>query len=315
MTRDPRVPYVAAAIFLFANWVGQDYYSPQATAYLLALAYMVVLLRYFREPPVAVEGGGLRRRWRRLIAFAPDEPPHHAVNPRSRAVLLALMLAMFTAIVVSHQLTPAILIVSTVAIVLVRRTSLRTLPWVLLAIFFTWISFGAFSYWSGHLSELFGGIGQLGTSVNQNLGNRVSGNPSRIFVQHVRIALTLGVLGLAGVGVLRRLRAGRGDLTLILLTLAPFSVLGAQSYGGEALLARRVLQLAVRRDPGVVCLVPAPGPRREVAPALAAPRARARPLAAVRASRATATKHGTWRPPPSTARSPTSTTMRRTEPP
>jgi hypothetical protein len=98
------------------------------------------------------------------------------------------------------------------------------------------VSYATVSYWSGHLADVFGSVGQLSSSLNQNLGDRVSGASSRIVVQEVRIGLTVALLALAADGFVRRLRAGYGDLTLVILGLIPFTVVGVQSYGGEALL-------------------------------------------------------------------------------
>jgi hypothetical protein len=49
----------------------------------------------------------------------------------------------------------------------------------------------------------------------------------------MRMALSLAVWALAGLGVLRRLRRGAWDLTYVLLAIAPFLLLVLQAYGGE----------------------------------------------------------------------------------
>ena len=45
ITRNLRIAAGAALLFVVTNWVGQTYYSPQAFAYVLGLALIVIMLR------------------------------------------------------------------------------------------------------------------------------------------------------------------------------------------------------------------------------------------------------------------------------
>src|SRR5579863_9082456 len=110
------------------------------------------------------------------------------------------------------------------------------LPLALGAIFLCWLSFATVTYWSGHLHDIFGSLLQPGQALHQNLTNRVSGSASRLTVQDITLAFTAFIYFVGGLGFLRRLRVGRGDLTFALLAVAPLSVVFVQSYGGEALL-------------------------------------------------------------------------------
>lgn len=240
-----RTRWLTVWIFLSANWVGQDYYSPQALGYLLALCCAVILLRWFRSVRLLPAGGArsLATRWVTLVRWAPDETPLQLPSNRESVVLSGLLFVLFGALVVTHQLTPPVVIVWALALVIAQRCRIRALPFAFVSIFLLWLSYGTVAYWSGHLHDLFGSIGHFGASVNQNLTNRVSGASSRVFIQDVRLVFTAAVFALAGVGAVRRLRAGYGDLSFGLLALAPFSVLLVQSYGGEALLRSLFLAL------------------------------------------------------------------------
>ena len=278
VTRSERGRWLAIWLFSTTNWVGQDYFSPQAFAYLLALAFIVILLRWFRVSPLPLwfRSSPLWMRFslqstpdkpiiRRppttrpiasALATARDEDDPVLASPNERVFLLVIVLFMFAAMVVSHQLTPPIVIVWTVVLVLGRRCPLFSLPFVLFAIFILWLSYGAAAYWTGHLSNLFGGFGNLGSALSQNVNQRVSGSTSRLFVQEVRLAFTAFPFVLASIGVVRRWRAGYGDLSLVLLACAPFLLLGVQSYGGEALLRLMFFALPFVSILGAMMLLP-----------------------------------------------------------
>jgi hypothetical protein len=96
-----------------------------------------------------------------------------------------------------------------------------------------WLSLGASNYWIGHLSSIFGGVGQLASTYGANVSNRITGNGSHLLVVKVRILLTVSLYILAGIGVLRRNTNSRA---LEALAVAPFLLLVVQSYGGEGLL-------------------------------------------------------------------------------
>ena len=77
-TKDRRLVWTAVWLFYLGNWVGQDYYSPQAFAYFLYLAVIAVCLRrLFRSPARS-------RKDRALGSPAPVSlPPVSFVSPVS----------------------------------------------------------------------------------------------------------------------------------------------------------------------------------------------------------------------------------------
>ena len=94
LTRSRRLIWLALFFFFIINWVGQDYFSPQAMAYVLYLACIGLLIR--------------------------------------RATLKAHQLIPFLLIVAvvaaSHQITPMMLLLAVTALVALRRTSGWYLP-------------------------------------------------------------------------------------------------------------------------------------------------------------------------------------------
>ncbi len=169
ITRSERAHWLAVWLFLTTNWVGQDYFSPQAFAYLLALAFAAIVLTWFRHPPswfsvtskfTKYAATTQRRftRWVSALSVAREEDTSVVASRNEQLVLAAIALAIFAAMTVSHQLTPPAVIIWTLALVITRRCRLSSLPFVMITIFALWLSYGAVAYWSGHLGALFRGF-------------------------------------------------------------------------------------------------------------------------------------------------------------
>jgi len=132
-------------IFLAANWVGQDYLSPQGINLFLYLTIVAVLCRAF---------GGADERGRRSSAPVPGRgaahtglrDPHAAATAHggcreapslelttgSQLLLYGLLSLMIFASISSHQFTPLMIVLMAAALVVVGRTRLTGL-WVLSA--------------------------------------------------------------------------------------------------------------------------------------------------------------------------------------
>ncbi|MBC6459318.1 hypothetical protein [Actinomadura sp. HBU206391] len=243
-----RAKWFAAWLFPVANWVGQDYLSPQAFGYLLYLCWVAILLNWFRPPPATIRGQGRRRRspgarrtgrfWRAYDwTFGPMEPgelPPRPIGVRERAVLFLLLVAVSVVATAAHQLTPFLMIATTAGLVLARRCTLRGLPLLGAVVFVAWLSFMTRAYWAGHLNEVLGGVGRLGTNLSASVGQRITdGSAELARVQFARVALAVLVSLLALLGLLRRRARRTDDRVALVLLLAPFASFGLQSYGGE----------------------------------------------------------------------------------
>jgi hypothetical protein len=261
-----RARWLAALLLCLGNWVGQDYFSPQSFNYLFYLVFITILLTWFsgqQEPVRAVRlakaaiGQPVAARLRRLRAAVagrptlrtPGERPARQIPTAQRAILLALVIAIFVVATLSHQLTPFLMIAACLGLVLAGRCTPRLLPVLLAVIVIGWISYGAVGYWSGHLSTVFGNIGQLGGTVSASVSDRVSGSTIHQVVDKSRIGLAGLMCLLAVGGLVRRWRGGSTDRALVVLFLAPVTIVGLQSYGGE--IALRVYLFAL---PAIVVL-------------------------------------------------------------
>lgn len=147
-------------------------------------------------------------------------------------VLGLLALIMF-ALAMSHELTPYALILMLAGCLISRRLGRPELLAVAVLLALGWLSLGASDYWLGHLSDIFGGFGQIGSTLTDNVANRIAGSSVHQLAVNIRIYIILGIYLLAGVGVLRRATDSR---VLEVVAVAPFFLLVVSSYVGEGLL-------------------------------------------------------------------------------
>jgi hypothetical protein len=238
LTPDRRHVWLALWLVAITNWVGQDYFAPQSFAYFLYLAMLAVLLRWFtRAEPLAP----LRLR----RAARPDGAGPAIVPPgvRGRVAMLAIVIALFAAMVPSHQLTPYAGVLAVAAIVVVGLCPLRTLPVLMGVMVAAWVVYMATPYLEGHIKELVGGVGSINENVDASVGSRLAGSTEHLVVVRLRLIATLVLWGLAAFGVLIRWRRGALQPASVLLIAAPFVLLALQPYGGEMLLRVYFLSL------------------------------------------------------------------------
>jgi hypothetical protein len=244
-TSNKRLIYLALWFFCITNWIGQDYFSPQGFFFFSYVVILAILLKWFKAPP----GTPIRPLGPRLsrIRFlpqvyawltAPDPLNTHAISRAKSIGLLTSMLTIFAFSVYGHQLTPFFIIVSVTSLIVFRRCTpkLWWLPVAMIVMTAAWLIFMTQSFLSGHMSQVFGGITNIFSSVSSNVSNRVGGSPQHTFIARLRLIMTAFVWGLAGVGAIFRLLKGYKDASIIILALAPFPLFIVQPYGGEMLL-------------------------------------------------------------------------------
>ena len=226
--RDARAGWIGIVLFYAADWIDQDYFSPQAMNLLFFLVVVASVLAFWRPRPPVPEEGGPVARWRHGLGRVDG-----TLGGRRQIGLEALLLVLMAACVASHQFTPYALVVALFACMATRRLPGPELPLILVVMAVGWLSLATVDFWSGHLSLLFGGTGSLRAALGQNIGQRVTGAPAHRAIIDLRLALAAAVAGLAVAGALRRRGQSR---TLEALAACPFLLFGVASYGGEALL-------------------------------------------------------------------------------
>jgi uncharacterized membrane protein YeaQ/YmgE (transglycosylase-associated protein family) len=212
VTRDRRMIWGAAWIYYSCSWVGQDYFAPQALAFLLFATLIALVLGQLHisglRPP-----GSAGRAW-----------------PVGRLVPVVLIAAV---IACSHPLTPIMLIAALVALSVPRRNRRVVLPVLACAVLLTavWDFTVARSYVSANLHDFVGALVHPDANVVSGLAALGAAAPGQVQVSWVDRCLSAAVFLLAAVAFVARPWVRRTGLWL--LVLAPLPVLAANAYGGE----------------------------------------------------------------------------------
>jgi hypothetical protein len=223
---------------VLAQWIGQDYFSPQGFTFALYLAFVAILLRWFgrvepRTKPIAPKG--LRKLIGRLDAMTPGELANTGTYRADKLLMFMMLLALFVASVASHQITPFMMLGVVTAFLLFKRTSLTwALPFFLGLVTLAWISFMTVGFWASQIDTIFGGLGNVLANLRSNTGDRIEGtDPAHAMVLQARLGILVVILSLAATGLFRRLRRGVFDRSALILLCVPVLALALQSYGGE----------------------------------------------------------------------------------
>lgn len=234
-----RARWYAALLFVIVQWIGQDYFSPQGFTFAVYLVFVAILLRWFgrvepRIKPLPAKGR-LRRLLAKLDVMTPGELADTRTYRADRLLMLLLLIALFVTATAAHQITPFMMLGVLTALLLVKRTRLSwALPFFFGLMVLGWISYQTVGFWAGNIDSIFGGLGRVLTNLQRNTGDRIAGSdPEHAMVLQVRLSICAAILGLAAVGLLRRLRRGVFDRAALILLGVPVLALGLQSYGGE----------------------------------------------------------------------------------
>jgi hypothetical protein len=204
-TQDRRLIWTGVWLFCVGNWVGQDYFSPQSLALVLHLAVLALVLRRFP---------GAERR-----------------GPR-QAVWTTVLIVVMVPVVLSHQLTPVVLIVSLGVLALTRRHRDWVPFLVAVALFAAWNLTASLPFLSAALPEMLASVGDIGANVETGYGTTPTGTGA-VATSWAARALSGTVLLLAVVGALRRGELRRHARPLLLLAAVPPLLIVANDYGSE----------------------------------------------------------------------------------
>ncbi|MCW2131638.1 hypothetical protein [Arthrobacter sp. VKM Ac-2550] len=231
LSKNPRVYWTSALVFVVTNWVNQNYYSPQAFSFTLYLTMCLIALTFLRGNPIRWVGAVERRLLRRHRAL-PKADAATASNRRLGTAAITAMIVLQAVIVVGHQLTPYLAILGLFPLFIAGYFRPRWLGPVLLLMAIAYLV-PNFEYVEKNYG-LFSGFDVFSNASNTPRAEPLT-NAGRL-AAHGAIVLSIltGLLGVAG--YVRRLLRGEVRTTLMVawLAVAPaFGLLG-QSYGGEA---------------------------------------------------------------------------------
>jgi hypothetical protein len=241
LSNDARLLWTATWIFVLANWNGGDYLAPQGFGFAIGVSIVGICLRCRlpRRP---------RPRWRehvlgRLVRWparplldwlrsrlpARDDPAPEPVLPPMRAgAALALGAVCFLAVVVSHQLSPVMVIAAVCGLALAARKVPLWVPAVMVAVEGWWV-FLALPFLSGRFDLLaFDPLARPPTGATGTIG--LPG----LELHGVMLRGLFAVMALlAVIGAIRRWCSGHRDLAVGVLIIAPAAIDLIQPYGGE----------------------------------------------------------------------------------
>ncbi len=209
---DRRTSWLAVAIFLVANWIGQDYFSPQSLAFLL---YMVVI-------GIVLQFTGTELRETERVG---------AARPRRWSIAIALLAS--AAVITSHQVSPVVLLLALAALSLTRQAKAARIAGGVMVIAAVWSTTGAWDFLSGNVASLVEGLGQPVANADKNLVDQGRLSDGQALVSTMG-RMTLAAIALLALwGVVRELKRRRIDGAGIALLLAPAGLLFANTFGGE----------------------------------------------------------------------------------
>jgi hypothetical protein len=233
VTGSRRMAWLGVFVYLSVNWVQQDYFSPQATAFLLYLVALALLLwmeTVGRMTPLAGPGKlWFRPSWSGIPALPPTVSPLRSLAWEGALAFLA------AAMVVTHQLTPVTLAITLLVFAVTGSTRYRRLWLIVVLLVVTWFSYAATDFWIGHLRGVLGDFGQVDSNFGTAVSSRVEGQPTYQLMQNLRIlwSVLFGLVALIGWWTIRRRRQA---FLLALLTAGAGALLVLGSYGGEVVL-------------------------------------------------------------------------------
>jgi len=261
LTDDRRAVWLGVWIFYLGNWIGQDYFSPQALGIFVYLVTAALLVRWLAGGDAPSEAPALptiRGRLRWLVGRFLGRTPMRAesLSPVRRAGVLAILILGFAFVVTAHQLTPFFIFGATAALFVLLRVRWVALPALMVLLIAGWVSFMAVAFLIGHFQNVAGYVGTISESLAANLTGRLSGSPDHQVVVYARLGFTGLAWLLAGLGVVRRVFHGRWDVTAAALAVAPFPLFLVQAYGGEMLLRIALFSLPFMALLGAYAFLP-----------------------------------------------------------
>jgi hypothetical protein len=221
-----RQRWLALLLYSASNWIGQDYFSPQALGTLLSLGIMAIALRWNyvgdssgnqrrdRESNLAVRGWGARP--------APGT-----------AVVCACLVLIYFVLTFTHELSPYIVAVQLGALGVARL--LR--PWWL-GVVLAAITVGYLLPRLAYVDNSYGLLNSFGNFFGNVAPPKfpVAVAASQRLIARCAEVLSIGLWILAIAGAWLRRRSGRVVLVLVLLAFSPIILLAMEAYGQEGIL-------------------------------------------------------------------------------
>lgn len=212
-TADRRWIWTALMVASAGNWLGQDYFAPQALAFLLYLVTVAVVLNSFSTGPAGTT----------------------LEIPANRSLMTGVVVTCLLAIVLTHQLTPIVAILALGGLALTRSTRLRWPALLVGGSLVLWLALFARPFAADYLPKLLSDLTDVSTRLDDGLVDHGVVDQSQRLVSLASRTAAAAVLALAGLGLLRSFRNSIRWRPAMVLIAAPALLVGASSYGDEVL--------------------------------------------------------------------------------
>jgi hypothetical protein len=246
-----RVRWLGLFLFVAGNWVGQDYFAPQAVSLVLSLAVFAMILAWMqtdRRPAILAAVTRLVARFFRRArddgeSLSPADPVLGILPLGGRVLAVSCLFSVFSVIVVSHQLSPYLVLLAAVPLAVLGLVRPRWVVAVLgaLAIGYLLVRLSYLHrshYLSGSPLNPRDILAALSNPFDNTHTNGFAGGhsmPGRAITALAAPGLMVGLWVLGILGIVRRLRAKGPILLLSVLALSPALLALGQNYGGEAI--------------------------------------------------------------------------------
>jgi hypothetical protein len=228
LSRSRVVCHGAVLLFTLGDWLGQNYFAPQAAVFPVCL---FVLGGLIRSAPRGAHGVRWERLGRGTAGSDPSTLPRASAFWTSWWGAVVLVLA-FTSVAVSHQISPLILIVQSIVVSVVLRPARPLLPVAFVLIELAWLA-SAWPFLSTRFSLLDFDVANVAPPESSTAA-ALPGFATAQWAAPLLIA-TIGLL--AAGAVVRAFLRGRGRVAVTSAAVAvlPAVLVFAQAYGNEGI--------------------------------------------------------------------------------
>ena len=251
-----RQRWVALLIYSSANWIGQDYFSPQALGTILSLGIMAMAMRWMYAGNSS--GRYLPARQRGEDSFRTYSDQQLFQQAGQLTLFFVALVIVYSALTYTHELSPYLVVTQLGVLAIVSLFRPRWLPLALGAVAIIYF-IPRFSYVNSH----WGVIASIGTFFSNvappSVAESTNSIPAdQLLVQHCADALSVLIWILSLVGALLRRRSRRTVAALVLLAYSPLVVLAGGAYGDEGILRVFLFSLPWSAALAAAVLTPTP---------------------------------------------------------
>ncbi len=252
-----RQRWAALLLYSAANWVAQDYFSPQALATILSLGIMAMVMRWmYAGNSWGRYVSGRHRAEDKFRAYADKQPDERVSHLTLTFIALILV---YSALTYTHEISPYIVVTQLGVLSVVSLFRPRWLPFALGAVAIIYF-IPRFPYVNSH----WGVLSAIGTFFSNVAPPSVAESStsipsSQLLVQHCADGLSVLIWVLSFVGAWLRRRSRRTVAALVILAYSPLIVLFAGAYGDEGILRVYLFYLPWSVALAAAVLTPTPG--------------------------------------------------------